>query len=215
MQSLRAAIFNFAFVSERRKFGGINIRNWIQLGLMFLTGLWLWLQLWPTAAATAAGILILNFIYGRAQKARYTTFSPIPQDGLPAAEPLEPDQKIPVRGTGTFYSGETESNLLMAAGELWLQPVGTVAIMLEAAPEIFKYQFVEPDRIESLRLGNVSFGGTTQPAIDVTFMSNWAHTDELFSNDTQSLEESKYKKRSLMLMFDDLESATRVHQTLV
>ncbi len=215
MQPLRAAIFNFAFLSERRKIANISVRNWVQLLLMGLTGVWLWLQFWSLAAGTAACILILNFMYTYAKRARYTTFSPILSDGAFEGPPLAPDEKLAIQGTGRFFSGQKESQLLMAAGELWLQPVGTLAIMLEPAPGLYKYQFVEPKRVEKATLGEVSFAGTKLPAIDLNFSSNWALNDDLFTSDQEALGEAGYKKQTIMLMFNDLDSARRVFDLLV
>ncbi|MEM9775791.1 MAG: hypothetical protein AAF902_14520, partial [Chloroflexota bacterium] len=161
MQKLRAKIYQFAFLSERQKFLGIVARYWIQLGLMALTVLWLWLQFWSQAALTSVLILLMNYVYAAAKRNNYKVFVDTPKTDSGQIEPLEADVKLPVRGTGMFMSGEKEIRLILASGALWRTPEGDLGVMLEAAPKLYKYQFVEPHRVEKVRLGNLNLAGNT------------------------------------------------------
>lgn len=213
MQEFRAQLYSFAFRSERKKFLAIPIRYWIQLGLMVLTVLWLWLQFWFQAALVSVIILLLNYIYAAAKRHNYKVFAEMPPIDAFQTDNLLPDEKLAVYGTGLFMSGEKETRLILAPGELWHTPKGELCVMLEAAPELYKYQFVEPHRIEKIKLGQLSLAGVTAPAVELTFMSSWVQTnltDEFKANQQEPEETAVYKKRTITLSFDEMTAAKRV-----
>ncbi|MEM8858610.1 MAG: hypothetical protein AAGD96_09830 [Chloroflexota bacterium] len=203
MQNLRAQLYAFAFLSERRKFLGIAARYWIQLGLMVLTCLWLWLQFWSQAALTAALILLMNYLYATAARNNYAVFVEIPPDDFPKIDALKANEKIAVHGTGTAVCGRKELRFILASGEVELNVEDELEINLKTEDEQQLQQLVMPEHVKSIQLGNLSLAGKSNPAVEAVFM-----LDKIQSGDVG--ENQIHKIRKVTLSFESLTAAQAV-----
>ena len=218
MLILRSRLLGFAFRSERERWLTLTPKRWVQLTLIAVFLIAAVSRLWWLAAASTILFLVLGLLYSWARRTGYTTFIPLPTiDHLSASTSLSTDCKIPVRGTGHFLFGEVERRFTLAAGECWSLPVGDVAFMFEVAPERFAYQFISRKSVEEVRLGELWLANSHLPTIEVTFESDWLAADDqlvsMWGNPSEE-PEKKTGRRTILLSFDDFDSAMRVWEKL-
>ncbi len=222
MLNFRARLFQFAFVTERLRFLGLSYRSWLRITIAVIAAVFLYLGVWRGALIAILVLLGLRILFGIARRNGYITFKPtnsspsgIDQNDNHA--PLKHDEKIAIRGTGQFVSGNVETQLFMATGEFWQVPAGECVVMLEAAPGRFKYQMIQPSQIEKVRLGQLMLADRNEPAVEVRFKSQWLKTDFEFGggDDEQQqasapMQSDRFKKRTIYMSFDEMPNATRV-----
>ena len=217
MLILRSRLLGFAFRSERERWFVLTKKRWLQLAISIIFLIALLARLWWLAAMTAIILFLVELLYRWAHRTGYTTFIPKSPTASSSHEPLSPEHKIPVQGTGHFLFGEVERRFLLAQGECWYLPAGDVALMFEVAPERFAYQFINPKSVESLRLGELWLANSHSPALEITFESDWIAADDqiglTWGEPSEELEK-KTGRRTILLSFDHFDSAMQVWEKL-
>ena len=217
MLKLRARLLGFAFHSERKNILFLTQKRWLQLSLIVIVVLGIFSRAWWLAAVCVAVFILLGVVYRWARRVGYTTFIPGLVPSNLHGEPLSDKKKISVRGTGHFLLGEVERRFLLAHGECWHLPVGDVAFMFEVAPERFAYQFINPRSVEAIRIGELLLANNGDPAIEVTFQTDWISPDdgvELTWRESKDTSEKKTGRRTVLFSFDNVESAMQVWNKL-
>ncbi|MFT7584011.1 MAG: hypothetical protein ACI9EW_000425 [Cellvibrionaceae bacterium] len=217
MLKLRSWLLSFAFKSERLLWLGLAPKRWIQLSLgLLLIISFLYAARWLALTCVVA-FLLQRFVYRWARKAGYTTFIPSAEPSESwAGETLATTEKVEIRGTGNFLLGDTERRLILVSGECWQLPIGEIALMLEAAPGHFAYQFIDPKSIEQVRFGHIWFGSNSEIAIEVQFQTDWIQADTQIKLGWQKDEDvfEKRGRRIVVLSFNEMASAQQLWDKL-
>lgn len=196
---------------------GITQKRLVQLFVFVLLIAGLIYRLWWLVVSCVAVIWLLRYFYRWASRVGYTTFVPTtpPAEQWPG-EGLSPTTKIPFRGTGSFLLGDLERRLILTPGECWQLPIGEIALMLEAAPGHFAYQFIDLKRVEQLRFGEIWFGNGSETAIEVVFQTDWIQRDSTIDLSWMADQEALALKgrRTVVLSFEEADAAHQLWDQL-
>ncbi|MFK7803862.1 MAG: hypothetical protein AB8G95_19675 [Anaerolineae bacterium] len=213
MQKLRSHLLRFAFTTERKTWLQISQKHWIQTLLIAFLVFGLIRQAWWLVISCVTIFFMLNLLYRWGKRGGYTTFveTEPPQESW-TGEALSDTNKLPLRATGHFLVGKTERRLILVSGECWQLPIGEIALMLEAAPSHFAYQFIGLDAIEQARFGKIWFGNSYEIAIEVVFQTDWIQVDNQIKMGWQkwSDTDATMGQRVVILSFNTLDDARQV-----
>lgn len=196
---------------------GMSQKHSVYLLLVVLLILGLINRIWWLASACVVVFLTFEILYRWGQRTGYTTFiETMPPADPWAGEPLSSTTKLPLRATGHFLVGKSERRLILVSGECWQLPIGEIALMLEAAPGRFAYQFIDPAAIETTRFGQIWFGNSHEIAIEVAFQTDWIQADDQIKIGGQKWADmtDRLGRRITVLSFNSLDDAHQVWHNL-
>lgn len=171
---LLGRFYAFVFVNDHKKWGGIKrstVLKWLpvlggcagtllsQTILPFIIGLSLaliWHLLWRTVNRTGYVLFVAD-----------KTFTP------PSSTPLPVDQPIPIHATGVFSLKEREDRLFLRTAQIWRTGLGDYVLMVSAAPDRYRYEFINRGELQKIEPGQLLFGTKSLPSLAVTFASSW------------------------------------------
>ncbi len=142
-----------------------------------------------TGCLAIIGCLFAAEIHG------YMTFRPCATSLPQATSVLQPDQKLFLRGSGTFAVNNMERKLVEVPVVFWSTELGEhilaakvrgfniLGVGVPSAERGWWYIFLEPKRVQEIVLGTLAFGLRTRPAVRVLWTSDKGPTELYLSCD--------------------------------
>lgn len=169
------ALYAGLYYTSRKRVLGFAISGWLKnLPLIFAPFAWLFgLGLgWSIFGIFIA--IVVRMLYAVGKRAGYIRF--IPEEYLQPPDNIERirnDQKVPVFASGTFSVKDWERYVRQHAAQYWRVGMGDHVIMIDYASGRFLYQFIQPGSLEKVMPGKLCSGRQPDPALELTYQSNW------------------------------------------
>lgn len=127
--------------------------------------------------------LAIAFLLVWLDRRRYAVFQPTPRRAETQPRSLRPEEKLFLRGTGTFEVGNMSYYLVEVPVVFWttemgdhilaakVQPANVLGIGVPREQRGWWYIFVEPPRVVKLETGVLYFGLNSRPAVRLVYRS--------------------------------------------
>lgn len=213
-------LYYWAYRSLLRRFLGIPWADWLRfITLLLIPALWIVFGRFPLLITLFA--IYVRYTYYRAKQVGYSRFIPDNSEpmALPDVTPLPPNTKVSMRATGVFSLSDREDQALLRPAEYWQMPRGSHALMVEHAPEHYRYQFFQSSHLVKVQTGWLIFGDEPLDALAITFKVTWGpdytRDNLLYFVGGGQDEEPSGNERTIYLTFSDEDSCRRVLHNIV